>query len=650
MFTRFLAELRRRRVLNVAVVYIVIAWIVIQVVTAVFPPLHIPDWAQTFVVVLLIIGFPVALILGWAFDITPKGLVRDTADPAISEGSEIYRAGLDARKYLLLTVLILGVGVGLWLFLPKPDTDWTNTEPVASSIAVLPFVDMSEAKDNEHFTDGLTEALLHDLANIPDLKVAARTSSFAFKNQEIDIREIGETLDVATVLEGSVRKSGDDLKITAQLISVDDGYHLWSETYDARMDDIFAIQEQISRAIADALKIRLLPDSAGGGPSTKDAGAYGLYLQGVGSLRAAEIAKDFDEAIDLFNQALRRDPVFAEAEAGLCSAYWKKYENTKDAELAESALGTCDRANVLDPDSIEVHIALGGGLYAGTGRTDFAIETFNEAIRLAPDNDDAHRGLGIALEQARRWDEAEASFRQAIELNPGHWDNHTSLAIFFTRRSRFEDAITAYQRSIDLNPDNPKSWSNLGAIHFMLADFTQAAEAFSYSLAYNPTANGYSNAGTNYYYAGNFPKAREMFEKAVELSPHDFRLVGNLADACQMVSEGCDAQVYYRQALGMANDQLQVDPSDASVLAMTAVYEAQLGNADEAVRLIRRARDRDATNPNVLWNAGITYALVGDEQQAARALNAAVAAGYPPELVAADPTLAPLADRIATTN
>ncbi|TDJ32906.1 MAG: tetratricopeptide repeat protein [Gammaproteobacteria bacterium] len=649
MLTRFLAELRRRHVLNVAVVYVVIAWVIIQVVTAIFPPLHIPDWAQTFIVVLLIIGFPVALILAWAFDITPKGLVRDTADSAVAESSEIYRAGLDARKSLLITVLILAVGVGLWLFLPQPDTDWTGTEPVASSIAVLPFLDMSEAKDNEHFTDGLTEALLHDLANIPGLKVAARTSSFAFKNQDLDIRTIGETLGVATVLEGSVRKSGDDLKITAQLINVDDGYHLWSETYDARMDDIFAIQEQISRAIGEALKIRLLPDSSGlGGPSTKDAGAYGLYLQGVGSLRAAEIAEDFDEAIDLFNQALRRDPVFAEAEAGLCSAYWAKYESTKDTDLAESALNTCDRASVLDPDSVEVQIAL-GGLYTGTGRTDFAIETFNEAIRLAPDNDDAHRGLGIALEQARRWDEAEASFRKAIDLNPGHWDNHTSLAILFRRLGRLEDAIAAYQRSIDLNPDNPKSWSNLGGIHFMRGDFPQAAEAFSYSLAYNPTALGYSNAGTNYYYAGNFVKSREMFEKAVELSPHDFRLVGNLADACQVL-EDCDAGVYYSQALGMANDQLQVDPSDAGVVALMAVYQAQLGNMEEAVRLIRRARGRDATNPDVLWNAGITYALVGDEQQAVRVLNAAVAAGYPRQLVAADPTLASLADRIATTH
>jgi len=645
----FLTELRRRHVLNVAVVYVVIAWIIIQVVTAIFPPLHIPDWAQTFVVVLLIIGFPVALILAWAFDITPKGLVRDTADSAIKESSGIYRAGLDARKSLLMTALILAVGVGLWLFLPQPDSDWSGTEPVASSIAVLPFVDMSEAGDNEHFTDGLTEALLHDLANIPGLKVAARTSSFAFKNQDSDIRVIGETLDVATVLEGSVRKSGDDLKITAQLISVDDGYHLWSETYDARMDDIFAIQEQISRAIADALKIRLLPDSAGSGPSTKDAGAYGLYLQGVGSLRAAEIGDHFDEAIDLFNQALRRDPVFAEAEAGLCSAYWAKYESTKDTKLVDLALSTCDRANVQNPHSPEVHIAL-GGIYAGTGRTEFAIEAYTQAVTLSPDSDDAHRGLGAALQQAKRAEEAEASFRKSIELNSGYWRNHSRIAYFFVTQGRFPEAVDAYTASLDLNPDNSQTWSNLGGLLFLMADFEGAAEAFSYSLAYNPTAVGYSNAGTNYYYAGDFPKAREMFEKAVELSPHDFRLVGNLADACQMVSESCDADVYYRQALGLANDQLQVDPSDASVLAMTAVYEAQLGNADQAIQMIRRARDRDATNPEVLWNAGIIYALVGDEQQAVRVLNAAVAAGYPRELVAADPTLAPLADRIATTN
>lgn len=650
MFTRVFSELRRRHVLNVAVVYVVIAWIVIQVVTAIFPPLHIPDWAQTFVVVLLIIGFPVSVILAWAFDLTPKGLVLDTADATVREGSEVYKAGLDARRYLLITVLILAVGVGLWLFLPQPDTHWSDTAPVASSIAVLPFLDMSEAKDNEFFSDGLTEALLHDLANIPDLKVAARTSSFAFKNQDTDIREIGKTLDVATVLEGSVRKSGDDLKITAQLINVDDGYHLWSETYDARMDDIFAIQEQISEAIATALKIQLLPDSpAVSGPTTKDAGAYGLYLQGVGMLRAAEIAQDFDEAIDLFNQALRRDPVFAEAEAGLCSAYWGKYENSKDTELVDRALATCDRANVQNPDAPEVHIAL-GGIYTGTGRTEFAIEAFTQAIALSPDSDDAHRGLGAALQRAGRAAEAEASFRKAVELNPNYWHNHSRIGYFLVTQSRFPEAVTAYRTSLELNPDNPKAWSNLGGLLFLMSDFEGAAEAFSYSIAYKATARGYSNAGTNYYYAGNYLRAYEMFQKAVELTPNDYRIVGNLADPCRLIGDTCDADGYYKQALELSAEQMRIDPDDAVSFAFSSVYQARLGDFPEAERSIRRAEQRDATNLEVLLATGIAWHIIGNRERAIEALTRAIDAGYPLALIEADPDLSALAPVLSPTS
>jgi adenylate cyclase len=280
-------ELKRRKVIRLVLLYLVVGWVVIQAADIIFPALDIPDWALSFVVVLVILGFPVAVALSWMFDVTSDG---------------VRRAGRSTRRKHVQARDAAGAG--------------------ERSIAVLPFVNMSDDRENEYFSDGMTEEILNALAKVRDLRVASRTSSFAFKGKEFDVRDIAERLGVETVLEGSVRKAGDRIRITAQLIDAGNGYHLWSHTYDREPEDVFEIQDQIARAIVDALKVQLGADQDA--PlverETRDMEAYNFYLKGR-YFYNRDHEEDLRRSLDMYREALGRDPRFARAEAGMADTW-----------------------------------------------------------------------------------------------------------------------------------------------------------------------------------------------------------------------------------------------------------------------------------------------------------------------------------------
>ena len=297
----FLAELKRRRVFRVAIVYAGVTFVIIQIIDGAFPAMHIPDWVGSLVVTLLLLGFPAAVGLAWAFDITEKGVVRTPA----KEGPP--------------TPLIAAR--------PAPQTppaigqDAPETAP-APSIAVLPFMDLSPEKDQDYFCDGMAEELIDALTKIKDLRVSARTSAFSFKGQQQDIREIGQKLNVATVREGSVRKSDTRLRISAQLINVADGYHLWSEKYDRELKDVFAIQDEIAGNIVQALRVMLSPKEkrALGKVPTTDVEAYDVYLRGRKFFHQFS-RKNIAFARQMFNRATQIDPDYALAYAGIADCH-----------------------------------------------------------------------------------------------------------------------------------------------------------------------------------------------------------------------------------------------------------------------------------------------------------------------------------------
>jgi TolB-like protein len=354
------SELRRRNVFRVAATYAVVAWLIIQVVSAVSAPLSLPSWFETVVVVLLALGFPVALVFAWAFELTPDG-IRLTQQQ-VADGPANY----NRLDYVLICALAVVAGITLWGQLPSKVVEHpAGASPVTDhpSIAVLPFADMSPDGDQEYFGDGIAEELLNVLSRLDGLRVAGRTSSFAYKQRDDDLRTIGEALGVATILEGSVRKDGERIRVTAQLINAADGYHLWSNTFDRELTDIFAIQEQIAKAVAGALGVRLGVGNANAfiGAGTKNVAAYEAYLKGW------SIWDTKGEAIRLLETATELDPNYAAAwaELGIRIAHLQWGANPEDAPaLMERAHAQVLRAVDLDPASSRSLTRLGTVLYA----------------------------------------------------------------------------------------------------------------------------------------------------------------------------------------------------------------------------------------------------------------------------------------------
>ncbi|MEE8464014.1 MAG: adenylyl cyclase, partial [Gammaproteobacteria bacterium] len=341
----FFKELMRRNVARVALVYIIVAWVTIQVVDVMFPALHVPEWAISITAALIIIGFPFALIFAWAFEITPEGIKREKE---VDRSQSITTN--TGRKLDFMIIGALAIAVTFLLFdklvltesedeVAKAGTPDRTTEMSAKapekSIAVLPFVNMSGDIENEYFSDGLSEELLNVLAKMPELKVVGRTSSFKFKGTNEDLRMIGQQLGVAHVLEGSVRQSGLKVRITAQLIDTETGFHLWSETFDRELDDIFAIQDEISASVAAALKVTLLGEEVAKPAEihgTENVEAYNAFLQGRYFFQH-ETFENLEKAIDFLERAIEIDPAYAAAYAELSLAQQRwvgGYPNSPD--------------------------------------------------------------------------------------------------------------------------------------------------------------------------------------------------------------------------------------------------------------------------------------------------------------------------------
>src|SRR4029077_12731112 len=377
----FFAEVKRRNVYKVAVAYIVGGWALSQGIAQVFPVFDVPNWAIPLIVLLIIIGFPVAVVLAWAFEITPEGIKRtQDVDPGVAERTP--------KKHVWIYVVAIGAMVSIALFFlgrytARSSNDASNF-PV-KSIAVLPFENLSDDKSTASFSDGITEEILNALAQKPHLKVAARRSAFQFKSNDLDLRKIGQVLGVAHILEGSLQKVGDQVRINVQLVDVENGLQTWSEKYDRKLDNVFAVEDEIAKAIATRLRVQLT--GGGGQPlvadSTNNQQAHELYLRGLTLLAAR--GPGLRDAGDAFQQAVKLDPNYAQAWGALSETelLLPAYQlDSMEASLprAESA---AQRALSLDPNAASAYVALG---MARTYRCQWpdAAQAFRRALTLAP--------------------------------------------------------------------------------------------------------------------------------------------------------------------------------------------------------------------------------------------------------------------------
>ena len=488
-FAKFVSELKRRNVFQTAALYAVAAWLVLQVGEVTFEPLHFPDWAMTLLVVVVIVSFPIVLVLAWFFDITRHGIRKDTS--AIRPSSESKVA------------------------------DPPQAAGSGPSIAVLSFEDMSPDKDQEYLCDGIAEEILNRLSQIQSLHVASRTSSFRFKGQSVDVGDIGRQLNVATVLEGSVRKSGDQLRITTQLINADDGYHLWSHSYDRKLEHIFEIQDDIATRVADALEVTLQVGPTAECCTTDDVQAYDYYLRGMHYFHRWGL-RNVRFSIDMFRKAVEVDPGYARAWAALADSYamicmyW---------DASEENLEAADRASMqaldLLPGLAEAHVSRGLYYFANRNNRE-AIAEFETALSLDPDLFEASYFYARVRFQRSELEKAAKLFEQAERVRPDDFQAPTLLRQVYRSLGREEEALAAARRALkraeehlELNPDDTRAL-NLGCASLIEAgDKKRAMEWAERSLAIDgDNPDTLYNLACSYALMGEPDRALECLERA----------------------------------------------------------------------------------------------------------------------------------------
>jgi TolB-like protein/Flp pilus assembly protein TadD len=449
----FLAELKRRNVYKVAAAYAVVAWLLMQVASQIFPFFEIPNWVVRLVVLLLIIGFPIALIIAWAFEVTPEGIKRTEVADA---------AGQRSRGAAWAYVVLIGAALSVSLFFVGRYTagratarhsEAATTAP-QKSIAVLPLINESGDPKDEYFSDGLSEELIAALAQISGLKVIGRSSSFRFKDRKEEPRTIGEKLGVSTLLDGTVRKQGDRVRIVAALVNTADGIQLWTQTFDRQLKDIFAVQEEIARAVADSLKVTLLgTDSRSGQASaTNSAEAHNAYLQGHFHLVRRNV-EDFRKAIEYYDQAIQLDPNYALAYAERAEACVFMGDLTGQRPTAYPKARTdAEKAVAIAPDLAEARAALGFLLFLAEWKFAEGLAELKRAKELSPANPTANDLLARIIVYLGRFDEAEHQARQAVELDPLSTVTQGNLARVLFYAGKLDEADAVARKAAELQP------------------------------------------------------------------------------------------------------------------------------------------------------------------------------------------------------
>jgi adenylate cyclase len=465
---RFIEELKRRNVGRVAVLYIVVSYVVLEVFEMFFHLLEMPPWTGRAAVLIAVLGFPITLLIAWAYEITPEGLKPTDEVPTKQSIRHQTRKRLDRAIFVLMAVaLAYFIADKFWLtkHAPAEQPTITAAPPTAAiidkSIAVLPFTDMSEKHDQEYFSDGLSEELIDHLAHITDLKVIARTSSFAFKGKNEDMRTIATKLGVANLLEGSVRKAGSTLRITAQLIRASDGVHLWSQIYNRKLNDIFKVQDEISTTVAKALNVALNASNSGGvQPASKGTGnieAYNLVLKGNYFFWRGNQGDDA-KAVELFQQALKLEPRYALAWAKLARVYaWQGFSGELTAAEAElKGRDAVERALAIDPNYAEAYYARGQIYSYIVGDWTAAISDYERAATLDPHSEVGEYAQGNILDTkgalSSRLDDSIDWGRRYIERNSLDTNAIAVLALTQLEVGRLEESAVTYRRLLELNP------------------------------------------------------------------------------------------------------------------------------------------------------------------------------------------------------
>jgi len=619
----FFEEIKRRKVYRVAVAYAIVAAGLIQLASAVFPAWELPGWALRLVIVLLLIGFPISLILAWALEVTPEG-IRTTPTPSSTP----------RRKRNVIALLAVGIiasaAAGVFL-LPR-----ASARKIDKSIAVLPFENFSDDKENAFFADGIQDDILTNLSKISDLKVISRTSVMGYRGKEKNVREIGKALGVSTILEGSVRKDKNRVRLNVQLINAVTDEHIWAQDYDRDLTDVFAIQTDLAQKIAHELQARLSPSEKAQmtRKPTENGEAYLAFVQGHTLHRQVEDSEKLLQAEQLYERALELDPKFALAAAQLSRLESWLYRTHDPAQpRREKARSLAERSIQLQPDCAEGHLALGFSYYYGDRDYENALKEFAIAQRGLPNEAEVYLAIGAIQRRQGKWKESNANLEKATTLSPNDTWPLQNLALNYEVLRDFQKANEIIDRALKLNPDSLSLWS----IKAQLA----IGEKGSIEIAVRVASNVTSEQATGHF-AGQavqvllldrkFAEALraaesvndELLAKEPEALPSKYMVIGI---AKKLLGDEAGAREAFLTSKRFAEKYVNDAPKEAGRHTKLGVILAWLGEKEAAIAEGKRATEMlpesvDAFDgPKLTEALAEIYAIVGEQDKAIELLD-----------------------------
>ncbi|PYK57986.1 MAG: hypothetical protein DME43_13145 [Verrucomicrobia bacterium] len=624
----FFEEVKRRKVYRVAVAYIIAAGGIIQLASAAFPAWELPNWALRLVIVSLLIGFPIALILAWAFDVTPQG-IKTTPTIALP--------GAHRRRNVIMLVatgVIISAAAGFFV-LPR-----AVARKIDKSIAVLPFENLSDDKENAYFADGVQDDVLTNLSKIGDLKVISRTSVMQYRGKTTNVREIGKALGVSNILEGSVRRSGNKVRVNVQLIDANSDEHIWASDYDRDVTDVFAIQTDLAQKITDALQAKLssAEKSRIERKPTENGEAYLAFVQAHNLQDAVEDLEKLKQSEQLYARAIQLDPMFALAIARYSQLEsWIVHTFERTVERREKARTLAQQALQLQPDLPEAHLAMGFSLYYGDNNFEAALKEFEIAQRDLPNEAEGYLALGAIQRRLGKWPESTANLEKAASLNPKDSWVLQNLALSYQTLRDFDAANKTIDRALKVNPDNLGLWEVKSKLAIAeKGDLSVAERAFQSvkSLPMNDLEKLRVAGGRADVFLLE-RKYQEGLREAESLS--DGLLAGVPAALCakyylvgfarRALHDEAGAQAALLKAKDLLEAQLKQSPDSPDLRIQLAKVLAYLGEKDAALNEARRAaqilpESKDAFGgPEITAGVAEVCSIVGENSRAIELLD-----------------------------
>jgi tetratricopeptide (TPR) repeat protein/TolB-like protein/tRNA A-37 threonylcarbamoyl transferase component Bud32 len=577
-------------------------------------------------------------------------LVQEGKDPVFARSSpdlKLVKTGFSPTAKIATAVLVIVFVAAAFFFgarhrSPGPESRGAQgTAAQSTTLVVLPFDAVSDDAKLNAFGSGLVDTLTAKLAQLSGNHPVQVVSAGEIRQKSVTtLDQARQEFGANTGLHLGLQRTGDLVRVTYSLTGAKSGKIIKAGSSDAPVTDPFAIEDDVTKAVAAALGFSLKADEARDlafhGTSIPD--AYNYYTQARGYLEDASKAANVDSAVILLEQALKADPNYGRAQADLGSAYWAKYTASKDKSLIAKSRQACSKAIDLGNAGAAGHVCL-GVIENGTGKYEEAVNQFQSAVQLEPSNEDAYIGLGGAYERLGKTQDAENTYKKIISLRANYWRGYNLLGAFYLRQAQYDDASKMFHKVVELTPESYRGYANLGATLIYEAKYADAIKPLEQSLAIHATAPTYSNLGTAYYYSHKFAEATSTYEKAVQLDDKDYLNWGNLGEASYLAGEHPKATEAYKKAIALAKQDLAVNPRDPQLLRTLANYYAMIDDGAESLKFLGKALEQSKSDKDSLFSASLIYNHLGDKGLALEWLGKALRAGYTPGMIMQQPDL-----------